>query len=76
MTSEQPRSMSMTDAEVIAHCRAGTLIRELHRPASTTMQEQLHSHLAVLHNSQSIDLLALSATPEFQGFDRRYSFTI
>lgn len=76
MTSEQPRSMSMTDAEVIAHCRAGTLIRELHRPASTTMQEQLHSHLAVLHNSQSIDLLALSATPEFQGLDRRYSFTI
>jgi hypothetical protein len=76
MTSEQPRSMSMTDAEVIAHYRAGTLIRELHRPASTAMQEELHSQLAALHNSQSIDLLALSATPEFQGLDRRYSFTL
>jgi hypothetical protein len=76
MTSEQPRSMSMTDPEVVAHYRAGTLIRELHRPANTAMQEELHSQLAVLHNSQSIDLLALSTTPEFQGLDRRYSFTL
>jgi hypothetical protein len=68
--------MSMTDAELIAHYRAGTLIRELHRPADTAMQEELHSQLAALHNSQSIDLLALSATPEFQGLDRRYFFTI
>lgn len=66
----------MTDAEVIAHYRAGKLIRELHRPANTAMQEELHSQLAALHNSQSIDLLALSATPEFQSLDRRYSFTI
>jgi hypothetical protein len=76
MTSKQPRSAPMTDAEVIAHYRAGTLIRELHRPADTTMQEELHARLAALHNSQSIDLFALSATPEFQGLDRRYFFTI
>jgi hypothetical protein len=66
----------MTDAEVIAHYRAGTLFRELHRPADTNLQEALHAQLAALHNSQSIDLLGLTATPNFQGLDRRYSFTI
>jgi hypothetical protein len=66
----------MTDAEIIAHYRAGTLLRELHRPTDTAMQEELHSQLAALHNSQSIDLLALSASPEFRALDRRYSFTI
>jgi hypothetical protein len=76
VTSEQPRFAPMTDDEIIAHYRAGTLIRELHRPADTTVQEELHARLAALHNSQSIDLLALSATPEFQGLDRRYFFTI
>jgi hypothetical protein len=40
------------------------------------MQEKLHAQLAALHNSQSIDLLALTATPEFLTLDRRYFFTI
>jgi hypothetical protein len=30
----------MTDAEVIAYYRAGTLFRELHRPADTNQQER------------------------------------
>jgi len=59
----------MTDAEVIAYYRAGTLFRELHRPADTNQQGALHARLAALHNSQSIDLLALAATPEFQGLE-------
>lgn len=75
MTSEQPRSRSMTDAG--SH-RALPCRHAYPRTASASRhrQEELHSQLAALHNSQSIDLQALSATPEFQGLSRRYSFTI
>lgn len=76
MTSGQPKSVTMTDAEIITHYQAGTLFRELLHPADTSQQEMLHAKLAALHNSRSIDLLALSATPEFQKLDRRYFFTI
>ncbi len=40
------------------------------------MQEELHAQLVALHNTGRIDLLAWSEAPEFQGIDRRYSFTI
>lgn len=76
MASEQPRSAPMTDDEVIEHYCAGTLLRELHRPATTAMQEELHVQLAALHNAKRIDLLAWSMGPESEVAERRYSFTI
>jgi HEAT repeats len=76
MSSAQPRSAPMTDDEVVEHYRAGTLLRELHRPATTAMQEELHVQLAALHNKRRIDLLAWSVTPEFEKADRRYFLTI
>ena len=76
MTAEQPRSTPMTDDVVVEQYRAGTLLRELHRPATTAMQEELHVQLAALHNARRIDLLAWSATPEIERADKRYSFTI
>ncbi len=76
MSSAQPRSAPMTDDEVVEHYCAGTLLRELHRPATTAMQEELHVQLAALHNARRIDLLAWSATPKSERGDQRYSFTI
>jgi hypothetical protein len=66
MSSAQPRSAPMVDEEVVEHYRAGTLLRELHRPATTAMQEELHVQLAALHNARRIDLIAWSVTPEFK----------
>jgi hypothetical protein len=76
MSSAQRRSAPMTDDEVVEHYRAGTLLREIHRPATTAMQEELHVQLAALHNARRIDLLAWSAMPESEKGDQRYSFTI
>ena len=66
----------LTDAEIIAHYRAQTLLRELRRPLDTNEQEALHVHLAMLHNAGSIDMLAITATPEFLSLDRPHFFTI
>lgn len=56
----------LTDDEIIAHFRAGTLLSELERSVGTTHQDELHERLASLHNAGSIDMLALPAGPEFQ----------
>jgi len=76
MTSGTTTPTRPTDAEIIQHYQAGTLLRELLHPLDTNEQEALREQLAALHNAGSIDLLALTATPEFQNLDRRHRFTI
>jgi hypothetical protein len=76
MTSSTPEASPLTDAEIIVHYQTGTLLPELRRPLDTSRREALHRQLAALHNAGSIDLLALTATPEFQNLDRRHFFTI
>jgi hypothetical protein len=66
----------LTDAEIIAHYQAKTLLRELQRPLDTTQQEALCVQLAALHNAGNIDMLALTAAPEFLNLDRQHFFTI
>jgi hypothetical protein len=66
----------LKDAEIIAHYRARTLLPQLQRPLDTNQQQALHARLAALHNAGTIDMLALTATPEFQNFDRQHFFTI
>lgn len=74
--SGQFASARMTDAEIVAHYKTGTLLAEILRPVDTSQQQMLHAQLAALHNSHGIDLLALTATPEFESLDRRYSFVV
>jgi hypothetical protein len=76
MTTTAPAAAPLTDAEIIAHHRAQTLLRELRPPLDTNQQEALHVQLATLHNAGSIDMLALTATPEFLSLDRPHFFTI
>jgi len=76
MTSGTTTPTRPTDAEIIQHYQAGTLLRELLHPLDTNEQEALREQLAALHNAGGIDLLALTATPEFQNLDRRHRFTI
>ncbi len=76
MTSSPAKTTLLTDAEIIAHYRAGTLLPELQRPIDTSHQEALHGQLAALHNAGNIDMLALVATPEFRNLDRRHFFSI
>ena len=76
MTAPQPRSNPMTDDEVVEHYRAGTLLRELRRPATTAMQEELHIQMAALHNAKRIDLLAWSVGPGPDQTERGDGFTI
>jgi hypothetical protein len=76
MASRTTNSVPLTDAEIIQHYQAGTLLRELLHPLDTSEQEALREQLATLHNAGSIDLLALTATPEFESLDRRHRFTI
>ncbi|MBR1240277.1 hypothetical protein JQ620_09085 [Bradyrhizobium sp. AUGA SZCCT0274] len=66
----------MTDDEVVEHYLAGTLLRELRRPAITAMQEELHVQLAALHNAKRIDLLAWSVGPGSDKAERGDAFTI
>jgi hypothetical protein len=76
MTSRTIKSVRLTDAEIIRDYQAGALLRELLHPLDASQQEVLQRQLAVLHNSGSIDLLALTATPEFQNLDGRHRFTV
>ncbi len=76
MPSSTREAALLTDAEIIAHYKAGTLLLELRRPPDASDPEALHRQLAELHNAGSIDLLALTATPEFQNVDRRHFFTL
>ena len=71
-----PAAAPLTDAEVIAHYEARTLLPELQRPLNTTQQEALCVQLAALHNADNIDMLALTAAPEFLNLDRQHFFTI
>jgi hypothetical protein len=66
----------LTDAEIIAHYQARTLLPEFHRPLNTTQKEALCVQLAALHNAGSIDMLALTAEPEFLNFDRQPFFFV
>lgn len=76
MTSRTSTSKRPTDAEIIQHYRTGTLLRELLHPLDSGEQQLLQGQLAALHNAGSIDLLVLTAAPEFESLDRRHLFTI
>lgn len=76
MTIISPAVVPLTDAEIIAHYRARTLLPQLQRPLDTNQQKSLHARLAALHNAGSIDMLALTTTPEFLKLDRLHLFTI
>jgi hypothetical protein len=76
MMTTAPAAVPLKDAEIIAHYRARTLLPELRRPLNTTQQEALCVQLAALHNGGSIDMLALTAAPEFLNLDRRHFFAM
>jgi hypothetical protein len=76
MTTIPPAVGPLPDAEIIAHYRARTLLPQLQRPLDPNQQQALHARLAALHNAGTIDMLALSATPEFLNLDRQHFFTI
>ena len=76
MMTTAPAAAPLTDAEIIAHYQARTLLPELRRPLNTTQQEALCVQLAALHNAGNIDMLALTAAPEFLNLDRQHFFTI
>jgi hypothetical protein len=76
MTSSTPEAAPLTDAEIIVHYQAGTLLPKLRRPADTAHREALHGQLAALHNAGKIDLIALTGASEFQNLDRLHFFTI
>jgi hypothetical protein len=66
----------LTEAEIMTHYRAGTLLPELQRPLDSRQQEALQGHLVSLHNAGHIDMLALATWPESGNLDRRYFFNI
>lgn len=76
MTTAAPAAAPLTDAEIIAHYQGRTLLPELWRPLNTTQREALCVQLAALHNAGSIDMLALTAAPQFLNLDRQHFFAI
>ena len=76
MTPNRTQATPLTETEIIAHYRAGTLLRELQRPLDTSHQGELQGQLVALHNAGHIDFLALVAGPEFENLDRQYFFNI
>src|SRR5580704_12997357 len=76
MMTTAPAAAPLTDADIIARYQARTLLPELRRPLNTIQQEALCVQLAALHNAGSIDMLALTAAPEFLNLDRRHFFTM
>ena len=76
MMATAPAAAQMTGAEIIAHYRARTLLPELARPLNTPQREALCAQLAALHNDGTIDILELTAAPEFLNLDRQHFFLI
>jgi len=76
MTTTAPATAPLTDAEIITHYQARTLLPELRWPLNTTQQEALCVQLAALHNAGGIDMLALTAAPEFLDLDRQHFFAL
>src|SRR5450756_614582 len=76
MDARTIKSVPLTDADIIGHYQAGTLLSELLKPRDTGQQNALHAQIAALHNAGNIDLVALTATTEFHNLDRRYFFAI
>ena len=70
------KRVPLTDADIIMHYQAGTLLQELLNPIDTGQQTALSARLAALHNAGNIDLVAVAATTEFQNLDKRHFFTI
>ena len=68
--------LSLTDAEIVAHYQARTLLPELRRPLNPTQQDALCVQLAALHNAGALELLALTATPAFQVLDGQQFFAV
>lgn len=54
-----------TDVDLTAHYSAGTLLAHLRNPQDAAQEAAFHSQLGGLHNSGQIDLLALTASHEF-----------
>jgi hypothetical protein len=65
-----------TDADIIRHYQSSTLLLELLKPIDTDQQVALHAQLAALHNAGNIDLVAATASTEFQNLEKRHFFTI
>jgi hypothetical protein len=76
MDARTIKSVPLTDADIVRHYQTGTLLSELLKPNDTGQQKELHAQIAALHNAGDIDLLALTATTEFQNLGRRYFFAI
>ena len=76
MTTIAPAPLSLTDAEIVAHYQARTLLPELRRHLNPTQQDALCVQLAALHNAGAIDLRALTATPAFQVLDGQQFFAV
>lgn len=76
MISNPTKSGPLTDIDIIAHYRAGTLLSEVVRPLNTNEQERLHERLAALHNEGGIDVLALAGGLESSRLDRRQLFSV
>jgi hypothetical protein len=64
----------LTDADIIMHYQAGTLLQELLNPIDTGQQTALSAQLVALHNAGNIDPVAVAATTEFQNLEKRHFF--
>lgn len=76
MDDKSVKCEPVQDADIVRHYRAGTLLQELTKPRDSDRRKALHAQLANLHNAGEIDLVALTATAEFERLDRRHHFTI
>jgi hypothetical protein len=76
MDAKAVKSETLTSADVVRQYQAGTLLLELTKRRDTDERKALHEQMAALHNAGEIDLVALTATAEFENLDRRYFFTV
>jgi|GEM_PF-2998591 len=65
-----------TDAELIAHASAGTLVEVLRREADTNREDSLVNRLVALHNGGQLDLLAATQTPAFEALGGPVFFSV
>src|SRR4051812_21525192 len=65
-----------TDAELIAHASAGTLVEVLRREADADREGSLINRLVALHNGGQLDLLAATQTPAFEALGGPVFFSV
>jgi hypothetical protein len=66
----------LTDTELVARYQAGALLSSLRNPKDTALETAYHAQLSSLHNSGRIDLIGLTASPDFSSLGKQDYFFI